>query len=323
MEMRDCYCIMKPFIPRPLQIYLRRCWAYQKRARNRHIWPIDEQAGNPPEGWQGWPDEKRFALVLTHDVETAKGQDRCLALTAMEENLGFRSSLNFVPERYRISQDLLFILRCRGFEIGLHGRDHNGNPYRSEEVFQREKVHFNRYLRELKCAGFRTPSMYHDLNMIHQLDIEYDASTFDTDPFEPQPEGVKTIFPFYVDGIPDRKGFVELPYTLPQDFTLFILMREKNIDIWKKKLHWVAERGGMVLLITHPDYMRFDGKKLALDEYPAAFYETFLSYVQNTFRDQYWHALPRDVGRFCMQNALGISQKLSEANQRSTAEIIS
>ena len=30
------------------------------------------------------------------------------------------------------------------------------------------------------------------------LNIAYDASTFDTDPFEPQPDGVNTIFPFWV-----------------------------------------------------------------------------------------------------------------------------
>jgi hypothetical protein len=48
------------------------------------------------------------------------------------------------------------------------------------------------------------------------------------------------------------RGYVELPYTLPQDFTLFTVMREKDIDIWKKKLDWIVEKGGMALLITHP-----------------------------------------------------------------------
>jgi hypothetical protein len=48
------------------------------------------------------------------------------------------------------------------------------------------------------------------------------------------------------------RGYVELPYPLPQDFTLFTVMREKDIDIWKKKLDWIVEKGGMALLITHP-----------------------------------------------------------------------
>ena len=76
--------------------------------------------------------------------------------------------------------------------------------------------------------------MHHDLDLIGALDIQYDLSTFDTDPFEPQPDGVGTIFPFWVDNKRNKNGgYVELPYTLPQDFTPFILMREKinkNMD---------------------------------------------------------------------------------------------
>jgi hypothetical protein len=33
-------------------------------------------------------------------------------------------------------------------------------------------------------------------------------------------------------------------------------MGEKTISIWKKKLDWIVEKGGMALLITHPDYMK-------------------------------------------------------------------
>ena len=119
--------------------------------------------------------------------------------------------------------------------------------------------------------------MHHNLAWIHDLEIEYDASTFDTDPFEPQPDGVGTIFPFWVSKDGTQKGYVELPYTLPQDFTLFILMKEKNIDIWKQKLDWIAENGGMALVNTHPDYMNFDDGKLGIEEYPAQYYQSCLS----------------------------------------------
>ena len=45
-------------------------------------------------------------------------------------------------------------------------------------------------------------------------------------------------------------------------------MKEKNIDIWKQKLDWIAENGGMALVNAHPDYMNFDGGKLGIEEYP-------------------------------------------------------
>jgi hypothetical protein len=40
----------------------------------------------------GWPNGKKFALVLTHDVESAEGLDKCYQLAEIEERLGFRSS---------------------------------------------------------------------------------------------------------------------------------------------------------------------------------------------------------------------------------------
>ncbi len=96
--------------------------------------------------------------------------------------------------------------------------------------------------------------MHHNLEWIHYLNVEYDASTFDTDPFEPQPDGVGTIFPFWVQEKDNEKGYVELPYTLPQDFTLFILMKEKTTDIWEEKLNWIADNG---IVINAPGLHEF------------------------------------------------------------------
>ena len=112
--------------------------------------------------------------------------------------------------------------------------------------------------------------MLRNLDWLHDLDVQYDASTFDTDPFEPEPDGGHTIFPFWVprsngSSINDHhstlnsfsEGYVELPYTLPQDSTLFLVLRENTPEIWMRKLDWIAEHGGMALLDTHPDYMSF------------------------------------------------------------------
>ena len=41
---------------------------------------------------------------------------------------------------------------------------------------------------------------------------------------------------------------MELPYTLPQDSTLFLYLGESNIDLWKEKLAWIAGLTGFVLL---------------------------------------------------------------------------
>jgi hypothetical protein len=272
--------------------------------------------------------------VLTHDVDTEKGKEKSYQLMELEQRLGFRSSFNFVPKRYEVSSALRNYLVSNGFEVGLHGLYHDGKLYKSREIFEHRAKEINQFLHEWQSVGFRSPSMHHNLDWIHDLNIEYDASTFDTDPFEPQSDGMGTIFPFWVTvrgraatasaisltpwsiapelqpGTCNLKpatfskgGFVELPYTLPQDFTLFILMKEKNIDIWKKKLDWIAEKGGMALLNSHPDYMDFDGKKLGVEEYPADYYETFLEYIKNQYDGHYWHVLPKKTAHFWLQNS--------------------
>lgn len=296
--LRKLYYRLKPLIPREIQIILRRKVALRKRITYANIWPIDEKAVKQPEGWSGWPDGKQFALVLTHDVETAKGQDNCRQLMELEEKLGFRSSFGFVPERYPVSAELRKGLERRGFEVAVHGLLHDGLYYKSRETFSGRAVRINHYLKDWGAAGFRSPSMHHNLNWIHDLNIEYDSSTFDTDPFEPQSDGVGTIFPFWVDKKGTQIGYVELPYTLPQDFALFVLLKEKNIGIWKQKLAWIAKYGGMALLVTHPDYMSFGGNDLKMDEYPADYYEEFLGYIKCQYVGRYWSVLPRDMARF-------------------------
>jgi len=294
------YC--KPFIPRRIQIWLRSKVVLHKRILYSNVWPIDENAGNPPDDWPGWPEQKHFALILTHDVDTARGQERCRQLMEKEEQLGFRSSFNFVPERYNVSAELRDYLTNHGFEVGVHGLNHDGKLFQSKKIFEERSSKINQYISEWKAFGFRSPAMHHNLDWLHELNVEYDASTFDTDPFEPQSDGVGTIFPFWVQGISNKSGYVELPYTIPQDFTVFILMKEKNIDIWKKKIDWVAEKGGMVLLNSHPDYMDFNGMGDHLEEYPAEYYLDFLEYIKNKYEGKYWHVLPFEMARYCRSN---------------------
>jgi glycosyltransferase involved in cell wall biosynthesis len=75
-------------------------------------------------------------------------------------------------------------------------------------------------------------------------------------------------------------------------------MKETDISIWKRKLDWIAEKGGMALLISHPDYMNFNHGRPAQEEYPVQFYEEFLQYVRTKYDEKYWHVLPKDMARY-------------------------
>jgi len=288
---------LKPFVPRSLQILFRRQIVRYKLSYYSHVWPIDERAAKPPEGWLGWPGKKRFALVLQHDVETQNGQDNSLLIMEHEKTLGFRSAFYFVPERYEVSASLRQELKAKGFEVGVHGLKHDGRLFISEKIFRCRAKKINRYLKEWNSVGFSSPSMHHNLEWMHYLDIMHGTSTFDTDPFEPQSDGIGTIFPFWVKG-PDKNGYLELPYTLAQDHSLYIIMKQKDIRIWQKKLDWIAEKGGMALLNTHPDYQRYNAGLLKEEEYPSEYYQEFLNYVKTRYKGQYWNALPSEIARF-------------------------
>ena len=72
-----------------------------------------------------------------------------------------------------------------------------------------------------------------------------------------------------------RPGYIELPYSLPQDSTLFLLFRESSPDIWIRKLDWVADHKGMAMVIVHPDYLRFPGDPPNPRTYPVEHYYHF------------------------------------------------
>ncbi len=335
------YYAVKPFLPRALRNGMRRAHARRVRARTWHNWPIQAGSKRPPTGWTGWPDGKKFAVVLTHDVEGQKGYDRIKDLARLEQELGFRSSFNLIPEGpYRVTPELRAQLTAEGFEVGIHDLHHDGKLYRSHEEFSRRAKKINRYVKEWGVAGFRSAYMHHNLDWLGELDVLYDASTFDTDPFEPQPDGVGTIFPFWVPrksssssnpklqpqtgpsaassplsafrfplletssdtsspALPTphsalEDGYIELPYTLAQDSTLFLFLGEKTIDCWKRKIDWIAQHGGMVLLNLHPDYINFQDRHTD-SEYSISLYRELLTYVRDRYAGEYWHALPRQV----------------------------
>jgi hypothetical protein len=217
----------------------------------------------------------------------------------IEEALGFRSSFNFVPESYNVSMELIREVSYRGFQVCVHGLKHDGKLFNSKKRFKTRSIRINHYLKKWQSIGFTSPCMHHNLEWMHMLDILHSTSTFDTDPFEPQPDGIRTIFPLWVnEGGRLNRGFIELPYTLPQDHLLFVIMQHINIDIWKKKLAWIAEKGGMALVNTHSDYMGMSDNKLSLEEYPIDYYIEFLEHIKSTYRGKFWHGLPRELVSF-------------------------
>jgi hypothetical protein len=292
------YYNLKPYMPRPLIQLLRRLYSARIEEVQASGWPIEDRyvqfqwqvikhvmraSGQHTLHYRHfWPHGRRFAFVLTHDVETFIGRDHVLQVAELEERLGFRSSFNFVPERYHTEEALVQELRERGFEVGVHGLKHDGKLFRSHKEFLQRAEKINGYIRQYGAVGFRTPLTHRQPEWMQVLDLQYDLSFFDTDPYEPMPGGTMSIWPFQLG------RFVELPYTLAQDYTLTRVLSETTPRIWLDKVNFLADHYGMALVNTHPDYLS--------DADVWQVYEAFLRAIKE--RDDYWHALPRDAANW-------------------------
>src|SRR3984893_14750554 len=164
------YYRVKPFIPQALRTAIRRRIALRLRGSVGDVWPIWPGSEQPPKNWPGWPEGKKFAFVLTHDVESAIGLQKCRSLMQLDREFGFRGSFNFVPEGdYRLPSDLREELTQSGFEVGIHDLRHDGRLYQSHREFCHRATRINRYLAEWGAAGFRSAFMLHNLDWLHDL----------------------------------------------------------------------------------------------------------------------------------------------------------
>jgi peptidoglycan/xylan/chitin deacetylase (PgdA/CDA1 family) len=299
---RKLYYLARPALPRRVQIAMRRAFApVQARARFPR-WPVEpalhdlqdrvlalhaELAGEPLPHLAPWPHGHRSALVLTHDVETAVGLEHLHLLRDAELAAGVRSSWNLVPERYETDDATVRELVDAGFEVGVHGLRHDGRDIDSLPRLKRRLPAMRAAAERWGAVGFRAPALHRVWSHMPLLGFDYDSSYPDADPYEPQPGGCCSWLPFF------NGDLVELPVTLPQDHTVFVLLGADDEAMWRAKADAVAERGGMALLITHPDYM--------IDVPRLRAYERFLAVSAG--RDDVWVPLPREAAAWWRRRA--------------------
>jgi peptidoglycan/xylan/chitin deacetylase (PgdA/CDA1 family) len=233
-----------------------------------------------------WPERAEIAFVLTHDVETQQGFDRILEIASMEEELGLRSSWSLVPFKYRIDAGVVRELRARGHEIAVHGYNHDGTLFLKKSIFDYRLKFINQAMRDLDAKGFRAPMVHRNLYWMQELDAEYDSSCFDIDPFQAMPGGVMGIWPFQVGRL------IELPYTLPQDHTLFVTLGETTTRVWEEKMAFLRRHHGMALMLTHPDYLILGQSK-----------ELYRQFLESTVQQGgFWHVLPQTLANWFATN---------------------
>jgi hypothetical protein len=233
-----------------------------------------------------WPEGYRSCVIVTHDVEADAGKDFCPQLMDIDESFGFRSSFQVVPEdRYKVSRDYLDAITRRGFEVNVHDLKHDGRLYAEHNEFVRRAAKINEYGRQFGASGFRSGVLYRNADWYDALDFLYDMSIPNVAHLDPQRGGCCTVMPYFIGKI------IEMPVTCTQDYTLFHILEDYSIDLWKKQIELILTQHGLVSVLVHPDYV--------IESRAQQIYRSLLDYLAElrTSRNL-WAALPREVAEW-------------------------
>jgi hypothetical protein len=233
-----------------------------------------------------WPKGAHGCVVMTHDVEAARGYDRCAELMNMDDSFGIKASFQLVPEgSYKVSAALIEEIRNGGFEVNIQDLNHDGQLYRDRKEFLRRVEKINRYGHSYGAEGFRAAVLYRNLNWYDALDFSFDMSVPNVGHLDPQRGGCCTVMPYFIGDI------LEIPSTTIQDYMLFHLLRDYSIDLWKAQTEAILKKNGLVSFLVHPDYVM---EKRARDVYGD-----LLSFLRQLgSREQLWFALPGEVDQW-------------------------
>ena len=233
-----------------------------------------------------WPDGAGSCAIMTHDVEELPGRNFCSQLMDLDESVKIKSSFQIVPEqRYPVPAELLEEIRHRGFEVNIHDLNHDGRLFSSRQEFSRRVERINEYRRQYRALGFRSGALYRNQDWYDALEFSYDMSVPSVAHLEPQRGGCCTQTPFFIGKI------LELPLTTTEDYSLFHILHDYSVDLWKQQLGLIAGTHGLASFIVHPDYI--------IEKRARTTYQALLEHLAQMREERaLWITLPREVDRW-------------------------
>ena len=296
---QDAYYFIRPLLPVAVRRHLQRIrlGAWQSIAFPH--WPVDFSVDalmrhtvgallrargvrRLPFVWF-WPEGASSCAVMTHDVEGPAGHAFCGELMDLDESFRIRSAFQVVPEERGLAwAELVSRLRERGFEVNVHDLNHDGYLFDNKPQFLERAALINLYARELGCRGFRSGAMYREQRWFDAFEFSYDMSVPNAAHLEPQRGGCCTVMPYFIGKI------LELPLTTTQDYSLFHILGEYSIAIWKAQIDLIRSMNGFISFIAHPDYL--------IDRRARDVYAALLAHLARLRdREGVWMALPGEV----------------------------
>jgi len=247
-----------------------------------------------------WPESAPSCAIMTHDVETAFGQEFSATLMDVDDSFGIKSSFQIIPEkRYAVSPSFLASIRDRDFEVVVHDLNHDGHLYKNREEFLRRAAKINSYGKQYGAEGFRAAVLYRKQLWYDALEFSYDMSVPNVAHLDPQRGGCCTVMPYFIGNM------VELPVTTTQDYMLFYILNDHSIEVWEKQIDLIMQKHGLISFIVHPDYITKPRER--------ATYEALLAHLARLRQEKgVWITTPGEVNRWWRQRS---QMRLVEAGE--------
>jgi hypothetical protein len=293
------YYLVRPLLVLGIRKQIQKLRLHGWREIKFPSWPVDRTVDNTLETLlllslraQGrkqipfiwfWPDGASSCAIMTHDVETTVGRDFCSRLMDINDSFRIKSSFQVVPEnRYDVPTAFLDEIRRRGFEVNVHDLNHDGLLFRSHDEFRARAATINQYGRDFGASGFRSAILYRRQEWYDALDFSYDMSVPNVAHLDPQRGGCCTVMPYFV------KNMVELPVTMTQDYSLFYILNDHSLDLWKQQTELIRGKHGLMNFIVHPDYVITNAERKTYVELLG-----YLTILRE--QDKVWMPLPREA----------------------------
>lgn len=230
-----------------------------------------------------WPAGASGCVLMTHDIETTRGVAFCGELMKTDLEFGMPASFQIVPEeRYRVEPEFLDGLRKNGFEVCVQDLNHDGRLFDDRNEFLRRIARINEYGRSFQTRGYRTGALYRKPEWYGDFDFSFDMTIPNVAPLDPQRGGCCTVRPYFIGKI------LEIPLTTVQDYTLFNILQQPTIDLWKQQVETILSRNGLASFIVHPDYIRRPER--------LAVYRQLLEYLRAIGEQRnLWFARPSEI----------------------------
>jgi len=299
---RKSYYFIRKGLPVQIRRHMQRRYFRDWKSRKFPVWPVDlsvdylhesllrwsmQAAGveRLPFIWF-WPNKASSCLIMTHDVETAAGRDFTPNLMDIDESRKIYASFQVIPEeRYEISSDYIEQIRNRGFEFNVHDLNHDGQLYVERDLFVARAAVINAYFRKFQARGFRAGAMYRNQDWYEAFEFSYDMSVPNVAHLEPMRGGCCTVMPYFIGNI------LELPLTAAQDYSMFHILNDYSLDLWKQQVAILMQNHGLISFITHPDYL--------IETRARSIYCQLLDYLRQTIdQNNIWAPLPGEVDRW-------------------------